>query len=321
MNGGPVLVAYRALGLGDLLTGLPALRALRDAHPDHCLVLATPEWLAPLARHSGFVDEVVGCAPLQPLPGWLSAPDVAANLHGRGPQSHRVVLAVRPRRTIAFACPGIECTRGWPEWRKDEHEVARWCRLLEESGIAADPTRLDLSAPDVAVDDRLRGATIVHPGAASPARRWPADRWASVARRESESGRTVVVTGSPPELALAEEVARRAGLGREAVIAGRTDLIELSALVARAGRIVCGDTGIAHLATALGTPSVVLFGPTAPALWGPPPERGRHIALWSGRGGDPHGRDPDPGLLALEVDEVTAALDAVESRAPIGAAP
>jgi ADP-heptose:LPS heptosyltransferase len=317
----PLLLAYRALGLGDLLTGLPALRGLRDAFSAYRLVLATPGWLAPLARHSGCVDGVVDCAPLRPLPPSLGAPDIAANLHGRGPQSHRVVLAVRPRRTIAFACPEIDSTKGWPRWRAHEHEVARWCRLLEESGITADPTRLDLAAPDLSADRRLWGATIVHPGAAANARRWPPDRWASVARRERESGRTVVVTGSRAELGLAHEVARSAGLAAESVVAGRTDVMQLAALVAHAGRIVCGDTGIAHLATALGTPSLVLFGPTPPSLWGPPSERPRHISLWSGRSGDPHGDDPDPGLLAIGFEEVVQALDALERRVPIGAAP
>jgi ADP-heptose:LPS heptosyltransferase len=79
-------------------------------------------------------------------------------------------------------------------------------------------------------------------------------------------------------------------------------------MVAAAGRVVCGDTGVAHLATAVGTPSVVLFGPSSPALWGPPAERHWHRALWAGTSGDPHGRLPDPGLLAITVDQVLEAL-------------
>jgi ADP-heptose:LPS heptosyltransferase len=74
--------------------------------------------------------------------------------------------------------------------------------------------------------------------------------------------------------------------------------------------VACGDTGVAHLATALGTASVVLFGPTAPAAWGPPRDRPRHTVLWAGRTGDPHGSQPDPGLLEIETDDVVAALAA-----------
>jgi ADP-heptose:LPS heptosyltransferase len=79
--------------------------------------------------------------------------------------------------------------------------------------------------------------------------------------------------------------------------------------VAHAGRVLCGDTGVAHLATAYGTPSVVLFGPTPPSEWGPPPGRTRHRVLWSGGRGDPHAATPDAGLLAITVDDVLGALD------------
>jgi len=85
---------------------------------------------------------------------------------------------------------------------------------------------------------------------------------------------------------------------------------------------VCGDTGVAHLATALGTPSVVLFGPTSPARWGPPPDRAIHQVLWAGRTGDPHASRPDPGLLAIGENEVLQALtrlpaDRTEDSRPI----
>jgi ADP-heptose:LPS heptosyltransferase len=93
-----------------------------------------------------------------------------------------------------------------------------------------------------------------------------------------------------------------------AVLAGRTDLLTLAATVARAGRVVSGDTGVAHLATAFGTPSVVLFGPTPPSEWGPPPQNGRHIALHTGGRGDPHASEPDPALLRISVDDVLEAL-------------
>jgi ADP-heptose:LPS heptosyltransferase len=305
----PVLLAYRALGLGDFLTGIPALRALARAFPDHRRVLAAPRAIAPLAALAGGVDEVVDAAPLAPLPAALHGADVAVNLHGSGPQSHRVLLAARPRRLVAFAHPDA-----WPDgppWRADEHEVARWCRLLQAASVPADPSELDLEPPDVAAPAGAAGATLIHPGAASGARRWPPARWAAVARAELAAGRRVVVTGSAAERSLAAGVAAAAGLPPGAVLAGRTDLLGLAAAVAAAARVACGDTGVAHLATALRTPSVVLFGPTPPALWGPPPERPWHRALWAGRRGDPHAAAPDPGLLEIAPGDVTAALEAL----------
>jgi ADP-heptose:LPS heptosyltransferase len=302
----PVLVALRALGLGDLLTAVPALRALADAFPGHRRVLAAPRALTPLALLTGTVDGVVPAVPLAPLPRALHGPDLAVNLHGRGPESHRVLAELNPGRTIAFANPGEGVTG--PRWRADEHEVARWCRLLSESGVPADPSRLGIRAPPVAVPDLVRGATVVHPGAASASRRWPAERFAAVARAERAAGRTVVVTGGRDEIPLARRVATGGGLPGAAVLAGRTCLLELAAVVAAAGRVVCGDTGVSHLATALGTPSVTLFGPVSPRLWGPPADRPRHRALWAGREGDPHADHPDPGLLRLGVPDVVEAL-------------
>jgi len=305
----PPVVVLRALGLGGLLTAVPALRALADAFPRHPRLLAVPAALAPLARCAGAVDEVVPAEGLdQPLRRLLHGAGLAVNLHDHGPESHNLLLAAEPRRLLAFAHPAVPASSQGPRWRADEHEVARWCRLLEESGIAADPRRLDIDLPPGPLPHGAREATLVHPGAASPARRWPAERFAAVARAEAHAGRPVVVTGGQDEVALAHEVATGAGLPRGAVHAGHNGVLALGRLVAAAGRVVCGDTGVAHLATALGTPSVVLFGPTSPALWGPPADRPWHRALWAGTSGDPDGRLPDPGLLAIAVDQVREAL-------------
>ena len=92
---------------------------------------------------------------------------------------------------------------------------------------------------------------------------------------------------------------------------------ELEHGVDREARDSHGMTAL-HLATALGTPSVVLFGPTPPRLWGPPPDMRRHIALWSGAVGDPHAHRPDPGLLALTVPDVISAVDRQLERYPAG---
>ena len=310
MTARPRLVALRALGLGDLMTGVPALRALADAFPDHRRTLAMPRALTPLALLSGAVDEVVDARPLEPLDPRLRGADVAVNLHGRGPESHRVLRRALAERIVGFAAPAGGCAAG-PEWRAGEHEAARWCRMLSESGIPADPARLDIDPPPIRLPASMRGVSIVHPGAASGARRWPPERFAGVARAEAAGGRRVRITGSRAELGLAREVARKAGLASGAVLAGRTGLRDLAALVAGAGRVICGDTGIAHLATALRTPSVVLFGPVSPAEWGPPPERPWHRSLWAGECGDPHAHRPAAGLLAITVDDVLAALEAL----------
>jgi ADP-heptose:LPS heptosyltransferase len=308
------LTVLRALGLGDLLVAVPALRALAGAYPDQRRVLAAPGWLAPLLpliREQGepCLHGLAETRGLDGDPGRLPRrPAVAVNLHGSGPESHRLLLATEPRRLIAFRSDAVAETVGLPAWDPDEHEAHRWCRLLGEFGIEADPSALDVERPDVELPGWARGATLLHPGAASASRRWPPERWAAIARHEREDGREVLVSGSRREVGLARRICAEARLDPRHEIAGRTDVLTLAAFVAAAGRIVCGDTGVAHLATALSVPSVLLFGPTSPRLWGPPAERPIHRVLWEGRLGDPHADETDAGLLEIEADDVLAAL-------------
>jgi ADP-heptose:LPS heptosyltransferase len=219
---------------------------------------------------------------------------VAVNLHGRGPESHRLLQAAEPAKLWAFASPAAGHHDG-PTWTEEEHEVHRWCRLVRYYGLDADESDLSLAVPGV---DVPRGVTVVHPGAKSPSRRWP--HFAEVAGRLTADGHRVVVTGTESDLA--ERVAAAAG-----VPVLPTTLAELAGLVAHARLVVSGDTGIAHLATAYRTPSVVLFGPVPPRRWGPPADRPYHRAIWHGTRvdrGDAPGPEVHPALLKISADEV-----------------
>ncbi len=312
----PTLLILRALGLGDLLTAVPAIRALARAFPTHYRVLAAPIYLAPLVSMCACVDEVVDAAPLEPLDESLVDVDIAVNLHGRGPQSHRIALRTLPRRLIAFAHPAIPETSDFPEWRPDEHEVDRWCRMLRENGIPADAGDLEITAPRG--DVRARGAIAVHPGAASESRRWPADRWIDLCSRLRSEGHRIVLTGSQAEFRRCRFIAKAARLPIDSVLAGQIDLRELACIVAAARAVVCSDTGIAHVATAFRTPSVVLFGPTSPQFWGPPAGRRYHRVIWRGTLGDPHAPYVDPGLASIAVDEVFSELHSILQLARAG---
>jgi ADP-heptose:LPS heptosyltransferase len=293
------------------------MRAVRRALPGHVVVLAAAPELRPLVDLVDAVDLVHPVSGLVPF--WHPVPDVAVNLHGSGPASHRLLSGIGPRRLIGFrrADLGID----GPEWTDQEHEVLRWCRLVADMlGGDPDPTDLTLRMPSVRPG--VSGAVVVHPGAAYPARRWPARRFADVAAGLTTMDCRVVVTGSAAERDLADHVRRLAGLPAEASLAGRTTLAELAALVAASQLVVSGDTGVAHLASAYRTPSVLLFGPTPPRLWGPPAD-GPHVVLWHGSGrADPRAFHPDPALLAITPDEVLqAAARLLDRGASRGAGP
>jgi ADP-heptose:LPS heptosyltransferase len=301
MSRRPVLLALRALGLGDLLVAVPALRALGRAFPGHRRLLATPAWLHPLLPLIGGWDEPVAVAGLDvPLPEDLPPISVAVNLHGKGPESSTVLDALRPSRRIGHR------GQGWPgpKWRDELPERVRWCRLLAAHRIPADPSDLGLRRPPPST---APGAVLVHPGAAYGAKRWPAPRFAAVAAALAEAGHQVLVTGSAGESERAREITRRARLPAGSVIAGRTGLVDLASLVAEARLVISGDTGIAHLAVAFGTPSITVYGPADPHHWGPPPGPHRVLHDPSRRRGDPFADDPDPALLAVTVSDVLAA--------------
>ncbi|MGW7261226.1 glycosyltransferase family 9 protein [Streptomyces sp. NPDC054834] len=305
----PRLLVLRALGLGDLLAAVPALRGIRRAFPRHHVVLALPATLTEAALATGTVDDVLpaeapdrGVPSLEHWPG--PPPDLAIDLHGNGPESRDALAALRPRRLLAFAHPD-QAPRRPADWRADEHERERWCRFLRAYGIPADPA--DVRLPPPATPSPAPGAVVVHPGADAAARRWPAERHAEVVRRLRSAGHRVVLTGGPNEDDLVLDVAARSSLPAQDVLRGGLPFGALSALVAGAALLVSGDTGPAHLAVAHGTPSVTLFGPVPPHLWGPPPSP-RHRALWHpGPPGDPHGSAPDPQLLRITADEAVAA--------------
>ncbi|WP_280266076.1 glycosyltransferase family 9 protein [Nocardia wallacei] len=302
-----VVLVLRARGLGDLLTAVPALRALRRARPHDHIALAAPHRLKPIVDMIASIDEMVPTPDPESLRYDGEPPALAVNLHGAGTEGIVELGKTNPARILTYRNPAFPDLDG-PVWQQDMHDVDRWCHLLESDGIAADRRNLGL-VPPVATTSH-RDCVVVHIGAGSPARRWPPERFAAVVRHLLVQGREVVLTGDEFEREIALNIAARAGLPHRHVLAGQQNLVELSATVAEAALVVCGDTGVAHLATAFGTRTVLLFGPTSPNHSGPPPHLlGRHVVLWAGRTGDHHADTPDPGLLEISVAEVIDALD------------
>jgi ADP-heptose:LPS heptosyltransferase len=209
--------------------------------------------------------------------------------------------------------------------------VRRLLRLVEFLGIPGRGEHLDfplreedrraLGSLDGASDLRPGTYACVHPGASVADRRWPAERFAAVAGALADRGLRVVLTGTAEEAGLTRAVSG-ALRAPHVDLAGRTDLGALAALLAGARLLVCNDTGVSHLAAALGVPSVVLFTGSDPDRWAPL-DRRRHRAVGRGPGVDPRdvirqaedllgeepSMPPDPWpavrrLLAIRLDNI-----------------
>lgn len=306
-NHQPLLLALRALKLGDLLVAVPALRGLRRAFPEHRILYAAPAWIAEALELVGGIHHLPTPGLDDPLTVPRGAVDIAVNLHGNGAESRLRIDELQANRVVAHASHGTE----GPEWITGIPERERWTRLLNWHGIDADPLDYRLNRP--AISSPRPGATVVHVGAAYGSRLWPVERFAEVAVELAAGGHEVVLTGGTSERGRAEETAALANLKGvnldDGLLAGRQGLAEFAATIAEARLVISADTGAAHLASAYERPSVVLFGPAPAEEWGPPP--GPHVVLTAVelRRGDVFSADPDPALLAVSVRDVVNAVE------------
>jgi ADP-heptose:LPS heptosyltransferase len=298
------IVIFRALQLGDMLCAVPALRALRRAHPHAHIALVGLPWAKGfIERYAHLLDELIvfpGAIgfPEQEetdahLPEFLRALserrfDLAIQLHGSGGVANDIVESMCAQMNAGFLKPDERMREGaFMPWPDELPEPARYTALMQRLGIDADALDLEIPLTDgdthecdglvdtCAIDcDRL---VLVHPGAQLPSRRWPVERFGEVARALSQAGWQIAVTGGTGEASLTARVAREAG-AQAIDLAGRTSLGALAALVAKARLIVCNDTGLSHVAAAMRTPSVVIASGSDTRRWAPL-DRARHRVL------------------------------------------
>ena len=333
------IAVFRALVLGDLLCALPALRALRQGYPGACITLVGLPWAREWADRVDAIDDFIEFPGHPELPeracdaaAWPAFLaevharrfDLAVQLHGSGPTVNAIVALFGARRTAGFASDAAwrpEADAPWyARWPERGHEIERLLSLTDWLGLPRAGTMLDFP---VRVVDRasLRGVwpqvdaqpyAVVHAGAQLPSRRWPVERFAAVAERLVERGLAVVLTGTAAE---SELVARlSAAIAYPTVnLAGRTTLWTLGALIEGAAHLVCNDTGVSHVAAALGTPSVVISSGGDALRWAPL-DGSRHIVLWHPLPCRPCAHATCPigheCARAIGVDEVVQAVDA-----------
>lgn len=274
----PAILLVRFSSIGDLLLTTPLLRALRARHPGARISFVVREDMAETLLHNPRLTELI------PWRRGSSLTELAHQLRAT-PWTHRLDLhgSLRShalRRLVgghwaSFSKHRIRrallvrsgATRGGDLGPVAERYFAAAAGLdVRPDGGPAEffTTREAEREADAFLAEQQLGTTrtllAVAPGAAHFTKRWPPDRWAALVRRLRSSA-DVVILGGPGDRELATMIAE-AGGPTVANAAGRFSLTGTAALLKRSRALISCDTGVLHLATAVGTPVVGLYGPT-----------------------------------------------------------
>ena len=295
MSGQPRILAIRGGAIGDFLLTLPALRLLRETF-GHCRVeILGYRHIAELAVQAGpregstYADAVrnIESAPLagffaragnldgdwceyfagfNQVVSWLFDPDgiFEDNLKRAGVKHYISAYA----RISDEDHASVQLAQG----------LQRLALYLEDAVARLVPTadlqRLGaewLAGHGVTGDQRL---AVIHPGSGSAKKNWPIERWLELAKRLMKEGDRVLVAGGEADHKLFEIFEREL---KGVLLARDLPLPLLGAVFQRANRYYGNDTGVSHLAAAVGVPSTVLFGPTDPSVWAPKGENVRVV--------------------------------------------
>ena len=230
---------------------------------------------------------------------------VRATMVARWARTGRIIGEAQPREFAA-------------KWFFNEKVKTRGVHVIEQSLEVANaicgedlPMTLPLLPHDPAADSKAaqlpQPFVLLSPGAGWGAKRWPAERYGSVARQFADAGYGVAINCGPGEEHLAGEIVQSSGGAARALT---LNMAELIALTRRASLAIAGDTGPLHLACALGVPVVGIYGPTDPARNGPFHCANRVLRHPESVRDHSRRSEPEAGLLTITPEAVTsAALD------------
>jgi lipopolysaccharide heptosyltransferase I len=293
------ILLVKPSALGDVVHALPVVATLKRRYPEIPLDWLVEEEAAPLVEgHPAVATLVVSGrrrwlrqlrrpadvpVTLREIRAWLKALrrrryDVVLDLQGLLKSAMYVVAAGAPVRVgLADAREGA----GWvlthrvPVPPQPVHAVERYLALaaaVDAREAVRDFTiplgSDDLEAARRLLDDLPRPRVVLHPAARWETKLWEVERWRAVAASLADEGAGVVVTGGPADAAMAAAICDGPRQAPRS-LAGRISLKTLAAVLRSADLMITVDSGPMHIAAALGTPVLALFGPTDPARTGP----------------------------------------------------
>ncbi len=264
-----VLVAHNLL-LGDTLMLTPLLAKLRHRHADADIALLAAPAFAPLYAGRPYGVRALPFSPAraQTTRALLDEPAFDLAFVVGDNRYSWLAAAMKARHIVAHA--GDKPAR--KSWFVDEERAyaatpAAWGDMVADLADGDEPAPYavrDWPAPPARdFDAPASPYAVLHVGASTPLKHWPAERWHALARALGQDGVRVVWSAGPGEESVAERC--DAGLGL-ASYAGRLDLAQMWHLLRGAALLIAPDTGIAHLGRVTGTPTLALFGPGSPVI-------------------------------------------------------
>jgi len=324
----------RLSAVGDVVHGMPVLCALREHYRTAFIGWVVEQGAAELLRGHSALDELI----VVPR-GWSRSPGAIWQLRNRlRPMEFHLTVDLQglTKSALAARLSGAPRRIGFDD--EKGRELSRWLnneriaanaahivdcnlQLLAKVGIVKPAVKFDVpespedraSAETIVAQAGLPGAFgVINPGAGWPSKLWPADRYAAVASHLGSARKlpTLVLWAGAEERRLAEQIV--AGSGGKARLAPATSLRDVAALARRARLFVSSDTGPLHIAAAVGTPCVGLYGPMPAERNGP--YGAGHVALQKKRfQGTSRERRHAPAELmqAISVGDVCEACDQI----------
>lgn len=333
------VLLVRLRSIGDTVLATPSLFALKRFRPNVTVDILVEDWVAPLLKDHPYVDNVIvlergGFMTRARVARELRAAnyDVVYNLHG-GTTATFLTRATGARHRVGFKsyqyaqlhnhqAPSPLLLWGQPKTHSVEQQLA----LLGWTGVPVTDrprTQLGISIESRAIVQKLltesglndRKIALIHPAAAFATKQWATEHFARVAEFLSARGLAPVAIAAPNERALLEKLCSESAVK---ITNLELSLPEVTALAAQSQLFVGNDSGIAHIAAAVGTPAVVIFGSSNIAHWRPWNSAPAEVVFEEMPCQPCHGYfcetfDQPECILRVPVTRVTAAIDRILS--------
>lgn len=330
------ILIYKPDHLGDVLMATPALRAIRQHYPQADIKIVVGEWSEQLLQNNSDIDGLIRYNSKKFTRDNTRRTSFQKALRSLQQWKPDLIISLRDdwailRASIFNRTPRVD--RGkvqWREWwsrkqatRAKRHETELLWETLAPLGIVSQ--KIDRLLYSVNQKERIEATSllyesgvhslfaVIHPGASTKLKEWELERFAVVARiLTKQSGMQIVVVGSPNEQERGKKLAKLIQDIQPINLSGRLQLRQTAAIIEQASIYIASDGGMMHIASAVGTATVGLFGPGYSDVFHPVGSHVRsinHFFACSPCSQQRCIRPNDTCMMAITSDEVIAAAN------------